>query len=498
MNLGIIAKVLGFLTLGLAAIGIVPLLTAIGAGDARGPWPWLAMIATALSTAALLLVAGRRAEADDLSIREGIAITSLVWIIGSLIGAIGLRLATPQITVVEAWFESMSGFTTTGSTIMGENVLISELGKGVLIWRAIMQWLGGLGIVVISLSLLPLITGGGGFSLYRAEVPGITNERLAPRIADTARQLVLFYSATTLVITLALIASGSSVFSAVCHAMSAISTGGFSPYNDSIDGLQSAAAEWILVVAMLLGGLNFALILAALRGKPLRIWQNTESRVFLYLLLVVSLVVAGVVHYQSTIYDHSIHDLLRHSIFNTVSTATSTGYAVGYHEAPGGAGWAAWPVGAQGLLLMVMVIGGCTGGTGGGSKVIRWVVAWKALRGELRRAVEPNRLTAVTIDGKPLNDRVLLQIGSFLVIMILSWAFGALLMTILGHDFATAMGAAITCLTNNGPGFGEVAVDQNFSSLGSVSQIICIALMLIGRLEFFGIIALCSWRHWRR
>ena len=191
MNIGIVAKVLGFLTLGLAVVGLVPLATALLADDRYGAWPWLAMFAAAVVVGSILILAGRKSQGSELSIREGIAVTSAVWIIGSLISAVGIRLAVPEISYMAAWFESMSGFTTTGSTVFGQQISLDDLSYGVWIWRAITQWLGGLGIVVISLSLLPLITGAGGFSLYRAEVPGISNERLAPRIADTARLLLL-------------------------------------------------------------------------------------------------------------------------------------------------------------------------------------------------------------------------------------------------------------------------------------------------------------------
>lgn len=498
MNRAIIAKVLGFLTLGLAAVGTIPVIVATVAGDVRGPWPWAVMVAVASIMAAVMLYAGRKAQPQDLSIREGIAITSLVWVVGSLIGAIGLRLSTPDITVIEAWFESMSGFTTTGSTIFGDQIAISELGKGALIWRHIMQWLGGLGIVVISLSLLPLITGGGGFSLYKAEMPGITNERLAPRIADTARLLVLLYGALTIAVALGLWATGASLFDSIAHAMSTIATGGFSTFDNSVEGFDSAAAEWIIIVGMLLGGLSFAMLLSTLRGRPLRVWQNIESRIFLILIAIAVGVSIVTLALNSDLYTGRPHELVRHSFFNVISTATSSGFASGYSATPDGGGWSSWPAGIQMLLVILMIMGGCTGGTAGGSKVIRWVVAYKALRSELRRYVEPSRITAVTIDGKPIGDRVLLQVGSFFVVMGLCWAAGTLVITLAGNDLNTAAGAALTTVSNNGPGYGEVNVASNFASLGPVSQIACIILMLVGRLEFFGILALFSWRHWRR
>ncbi|TVR08382.1 MAG: TrkH family potassium uptake protein [Planctomycetota bacterium] len=494
MNISIVARILAYLVLGLAIVGLLPLLFSLF-GDRRGPWPWLAMIATALGVAALLLWQGRNARVKDLSIREGIAITSLVWIVASLIGAVGIRLATPEISYLMAWFEAMSGFTTTGSTIFGETIAISGLDRGVLVWRHLMQWLGGLGIVVISLSLLPLLTGGGGFSLYRAEMPGITNERLAPRIADTARWLVTFYLALTIAVTLALWATGASLFHSFCHALSTVATGGFSTFDNSIDGFASASAEWIIIIGMIGGALSFALLIAALRGHTERLWASTETRVFLALLTIAGALVCYDVATHNQWYSTSTHDLIRHSLFNVISTGTTTGFAVGYN-ASDGASWSAWPAGSHMVLILLMIVGGCTGGTAGGSKVIRWVVAWKALHSELRRFVEPARVTAVAVNGKPLDSQAVRQVGSFFFILFLCWAGGSLLIALAGQDLITSLGTALTAVTNNGPGLGATGVDGNFAAIGPLGHLTCIFLMLVGRLEFFGFIALCSSRHW--
>lgn len=496
MNIAIVARILAYLVIGLALVGLLPLIFSFF-GDRRGPWPWLAMIATALLVAGALLIKGRHAQVKDLSIREGIAITSLVWVVASLIGAVGIRLATPEITYIMAWFEAMSGFTTTGSTVFGDTITISQLDRSVLIWRHLMQWLGGLGIVVISLSLLPLLTGGGGFSLYRAEMPGISNERLAPRIADTARWLVSFYLGLTIVVTLALWLTGATLFTSFCHALSTVATGGFSTFDNSIDGFSSATAEWIIIFGMIGGALSFALIIAALRGRAQRLWASTETRVFLAILAIAGAVVCYDVASNNQWYASNTHDLIRHSLFNVISTGTTTGFAVGANVSEGDS-WAAWPPASHLVLILLMIVGGCTGGTAGGSKVIRWVVAWKALHSELRRFVEPARVTAVSINNKPLDQQAVRQVGSFFFILFLCWVGGALLIALAGQDLITSLGTALTAVTNNGPGLGATGVDGNFANIGTLGHLTCIFLMVVGRLEFFGFLALCSLRHWQR
>jgi trk system potassium uptake protein TrkH len=497
MHLGIVAKILGYLVMGLGLIGILPLLLSIVARDTHGPWPWLIMISLAGVVGGGLAFAGHKAPGKDLGIREGVAVTSLVWVVASLVSAVGIWFAAPMATFMEAWFEAMSGFTTSGSTVFGSIAPIESLDHSLLLWRSIMQWMGGIGIVVISLALLPLLAGGSGFQLYRAEVPGITADRLAPRIADTARLLVGFYMGLTVAIVLGLLACGVSLFDAVCHAMTTASTGGFSPYDDSAEGLDSIAAEWVLIVGMLVSAINFGLLILALRGKPLKIWQNNEARVFLILVTLACAIVIIDLALFSSLYLDDWHGLIRDSIFQVISLSTSTGYGTGFDSTPGFVGWEGWPAAATSMMVMFMVMGGCTGSTAGGTKVIRWIVMWKASRRELKRYAEPARVIPVRIDGKTIGDRVILQVAAFFMIYTVTWVLGTVAISLSGIDLLTAGTAALTCISNIGPGMGSVGAADNFHHIGTFGQFACIVLMLLGRLEFFGVIAVCSLSYWR-
>ncbi|MHC5067654.1 MAG: TrkH family potassium uptake protein, partial [Planctomycetota bacterium] len=313
MRIGIIAKALGALLLLLVAAGALPLIADAWAGQPITPW--LVMLAAYTGIGGGLLWIGRRSDPSHMGIREGIAVTALIWLLASFIAGFSIELSTSA-SLVDGWFESMSGFTTTGSSVFGGDRPIEELTPGVLLWRALMQWMGGIGIVVISLALLPLLVGGSGFQVYRAEVPGIDADRLAPRIRDTARILFGFYLLLTGLVFISLLACGIGGFDAACHALTTVATGGFSTFDNSIEGLNSAAAEWVVIGGMLAAGINFGLLIQALRGRPLRVWQSPETRLYLLLIggswLLLTLIVGlgAAADGSSPVYhDDSLHNL---------------------------------------------------------------------------------------------------------------------------------------------------------------------------------------------
>lgn len=492
MHLHIVGKSLGALLLFLGIGGLGPLgADALTGHPTRG---WWVMCAATVVVGTALWLAGRHGRSEDMGLIEGVAVTTLVWLLGSLLAGIGLWLTAPDTPPIDAWFEAMSGLTTTGSTVYGGARAIEDLSPGVLLWRSQLQWIGGIGIVVISLALLPLLIGGGGFKAFRAEVPGLDTDRIAPRIRDTAFILYRFYLGLTLSVFCALVACGVGGFDALCHAMTCVSTGGFSPYDDSIEGLGSAAAEWVLIGGMLLAGCNFGLLLHAAHGRAERLLQSSEFR--LYLALIVGgcialslLLAAGMPSYDT------YHELVRDAVFQVVSIITSTGYATGYDTEP--AAWAAWPATAQLILVFLMIGGGCAGSTAGGVKLVRFLVAWRAARRELRRYVEPARVTPVHLGGHRLREPVVLQVGTFIFVYFLSWIIGTLLLSALGSDLTTATTAALSCLSNIGPGLGAVGPAENWAGLTDPAKVVCIALMLLGRLELFGVLLLLRARAWR-
>ena len=397
----------------LSLTGCIPLLTDAWYGFPTQPW-WI-MLGATLGLATGLLLIGRKADPLGMGIREGLAITTLIWIVASLCASIGITLAAPGTHWVAGWFEAMSGFTTTGSTIFGDHIIIDDLSPGVKMWRAVMQWMGGIGIVVISLALLPLLVGGSGFQVYRAEVPGLDTDRLAPRIRDTAKILFRFYIILTFGMGLLLLLCGLSPFDAICHAMTTVATGGFANYGNSVEGLQSVAAEWVIILGMVVAGVNFGLLVQAVLGKPMRLW-SAETKLYLGLIVGCSTAIALNLGFTEPAYDGKTHDLIRDSLFQVSSLITSSGFGSGYDTVS--ASYGGWPLLSQCLLVFLMLGGGCAGSTAGGIKLIRYLVAVKALRRELLRYIEPARIVPIRLDGHKVNDQMVLQVMGFLLFIL--------------------------------------------------------------------------------
>ncbi len=496
-------RAIGGLLVALGGVVFIPLLVAVYYHEALAPWIWTMVVS--MGSGLVLLITSRRARTENLGLREGLAITTLTWVIGSAVGSIGLWLDVRDLSFVDAWFEILSGLTTTGATVFGgwddasgihHGTNITALTHASLAWRSLSQYLGGIGIVVLSLALLPLLTSGTGYQLYRSEITGIDAGRLAPRIISTARILVGFYLLLGVGAAFALWLVGVAPFDAFCHAASGISTGGFSTYDNSVTGLHNHAAEWALIVIMGVGGLNFALIITALRGHPQRLWRSEEVRLYLIIILIGWLTLMAVVTNSHDVYRERPSDMVRDTLFQTVSMMTSTGFVSGSDVVQGG--WESWVPPAQFVLLLLMVAGACAGSTAGGAKLVRVMVIAKLLRREVRRHGEPARITPIAIDGKALGDAQLLHVGGFFAAYALSWVVGSLALCFLGLPLAEAASGALTCLSNVGPGVGEIGSGHNFGQLSPAAKGVCMLLMLLGRLEFFGVLMTCSLRHWRR
>lgn len=503
MHYLIVLRAVGGLLAVLGCGAVVPLLVALLYGERPAPWLWTILAGFAAGIA--LMLATRRARAENLGLREGLAITTLTWAVGSALTAIGLWLDVEGLSFIDAWFEMISGLTTTGATIFGgwrdeagvsHGTAIVDLTHASHSWRALAHFLGGIGIVVVSVALLPLMVSGAGYQLYRSEITGIDSSRLAPRVISTARILVGYYAALAAASALALWLAGVSGFDALCHAAAAISTGGFSTYDDSVTGLHNHAAEWILIVTMVVGGLNFALLITALRGRPLRLWRSGEVRLYLGIILVAWALLTVLVGVHHVAYHDRAGDLVRDTLFQTVSIITSTGFATGSDVVAGG--WEAWTPSAQIVLLLLMVGGACAGSTAGGAKLVRMMVMAKLLRREVRRHSEPTRLSPILLDGRPLGDAQVLHVCGFFAAYLVSWFAGTLALVMCGLALPEAASGALTCLSNIGPGVGGIGSGHNFGELSDPATGICMALMLLGRLEFFGVIMTCTPRNWMR
>lgn len=432
----------------------------------------------------LFYFSGRSDDAHAMiSQREGMAIVTLGWIAVGIFGALPFYLGGEIPVFTDALFESVSGFTTTGSSVLDN---IEGLSKGMLFWRSLIQWLGGMGIIVLSVAILPFL-GVGGMQLYKAEVPSPVVDKLRPRISDTAKILWKVYLLFTVVEIILLVSGGMSFYDAVCHSLTTMPTGGFSPKNTSIAHYHSIYFDIVIIIFMVLAGINFSLHYQMLRGKPLAFWRDSECRFFLGVtagfILLISLNIYGEIY-------ATIGDALRFASFQVASIITTTGYATADYEL--------WPAMSQILLLFCMILGASAGSTGGGVKCLRVLLCIKFCYKELFTLIHPHAVTRIKIGGKPVEDDVMQSIMGFLALYMGLFAFSTVLISAMGVDWLTSFGAVAATIGNIGPGFGLVGPTENFGALPYMVKWVLIACMLIGRLEIFTVIILLAPEFWRK
>jgi len=467
-----IAKVVGWLTLFFGLTMAVALLVAIFYRD-RSVRPLLFSMLTTIAcggAAALLL---RREAVNNISQREAMAIVALGWTATGLFGALPFLLGPDGFTLVDAVFESVSGVTTTGASIITD---IESMPPGLLFWRSFIQWLGGMGIIVLSLAVLPFLKSGG-MQLFKAEVPSPVPDKLKPRVKETAVVLWKVYILFTAAEILLLAAGGMGWFDAVCHSLTTLPTGGFSPRNTSIAHYDSAYFDTVFIIFMLLAGINFSLHYQLIRGKPLSMWRDAEFRFFLgtvvFLVLLVSFNVYRDV-YQSA------GQALRYGAFQVVSILTTTGYATADYEK--------WPFLSQLVLLLCMFAGASAGSTGGGMKLLRVMLLFKYSYRELFCLIHPHSVVHVKIGGRLIPEEVVRSVIGFIVIYMGLFAVCCLLLAALGVDLITTIGAVAACIGNIGPGLGLVGPTDNFAGLPAAAKWLLSWCMLLGRLEVYTVI----------
>jgi trk system potassium uptake protein TrkH len=372
-------------------------------------------------------------------------------------------------------FESVSGFTTTGSSILTD---IESVPRGLLAWRSFIQWLGGMGIIVLSIAILPFLKVGG-MQLYKAEVPTPVPDRLRPHVRDTAKVLWKVYAIFTLLQVALLAAGGMSLFDAVCHAFTTMPTGGFSTWNASVRHFDSVYFDVVLITFMLMAGINFTLHYQFLKGQPLAFWRDAECRFFLGIVLVFTIVVTWDIY--GAVYNRIDH-ALRYGAFQVVSIVTTTGYATANYEL--------WPGTSQIVLLLCMFVGASAGSTGGAMKCLRVIVAFKYCYRELFMLVHPHAVSRLKLGGKVVSEDVARSVLGFLALYLGLFALSTILVSATGVDFTTAIGAVATTIGNTGPGFGTVGPTENFAHIPYAGKWILIWCMLLGRLEIFTVIIL--------
>jgi trk system potassium uptake protein TrkH len=477
VNAPLIANVLGWLLVGLAAIQLVPLAAAFGYGEPMLPY---AASAIAAAVVGLTLALGVQPADRRMKARDGFLVVSAAWLIASSFGALPY-VFSETLGGVDAFFETASGFTTTGSTVMAP---IAGVPKALLLWRSLTQWLGGMGIILFAVALMPLL-GVGGMQLFKAEVPGPVADKLTPRIAVTAQRLWLIYVGMTAIEWALLVFAGMTPYEAACHAFATMSTGGFSTLDASVGGFDSALIEWIIIVFMVLAGMNFVLHYRLLTGSIGSALRDAELRYFLILLGGATLIVHG-----SLV--HSVEPGgFRAALFQVVSIATTTGYATADIEK--------WPALAQLVLLQLMILGGMAGSTSGGVKSLRALIGIQAVFSVFNRLGHRTAVGhPVRYAGKRVADEVLAAIWAFLTAYFLLVVVVACVVCAAGYDIVTALSASLTAIGNVGPGLGEVGPFDNFAHFPSPVKLTLSVAMIAGRLELFTILILFHPDFWRR
>lgn len=483
MRWQIIAKVIGILLFSLGLCMIAPLLVSLHYNDLQAKGFIISICITIIAGLLLFLISKKFDDYNDIKQKEGMTIVALAWTGIGFFGALPFYFAPEFTSFTDAFFESVSGFTTTGSSIL---IDIESVDKSILFWRSLIQWLGGMGIIVLSLAILPFL-GTGGIQLYKAEVPSPIPDKLTPRLSDSAKILWVLYALITLAETIFLLAGGMPLFEAVCHAFTTMPTGGFSPKNASIGQYNSIFFDYVIIVFMILAGINFTLHYQMLRGKTLAFWKDTECRFFLSLIILLTLLMTFDIY--GSVYD-SLKDAVRYASFQVVSIITTTGYVTSDYEK--------FPGFSQVLLFISMFIGACAGSTGGGMKCARIIVCFKYCYREVFKIIHPRSISQVKINGIVVSDEILKSIIGFLCLYIFLFLIASIMLAAMGTDMKTSFGAVAACIGNIGPGFGDVGPTKNFALIPMAGKWVLSWCMLLGRLEIYTIIIIFVPEFWKK
>ena len=448
-------------------------------------------------TIGLLLFFFNKPKSTNIQKKEGYLIVTLGWLTLSITGMLPYLFSGAIPTITNAFFETISGYSTTGSSILTD---IEAMPKGILFWRSATHWIGGMGIIVLTIAILPLL-GIGGMQLFMAEAPGPSADKLHPRITDTAKRLYLIYVTLTLAQFLLLKVAGMTWFDAINHAMATMSTGGFSTKNSSVAFYNNLPfVQYIIIFFMLIAGTNFVLTYFALKGKIQKVFQSEEFKYYLFGIIgVTSIVTVIIVYFQDVNLQTSINhpmifgkeeSAIRHALFMVTSVVTTTGFV--------SADFTMWNFFATGIFFALFFTGGSAGSTSGGVKVVRHIVMLKNSFLEFKKALHPNAIIPVRYDGKTVNQTIVFNIISFFIIYMLIFIMSSVTLTLFGLDFISALGAAASSLGNIGPAIGSVSPVDNFNHLTGAAKWFCSFLMLIGRLELFTVLILFSPFFWRK
>ncbi len=485
MNYRAVSYLLGFLLIGCAIFMATAIIWAVFADDANSI---ISMIISSLICMAVGVLLRRLGKNADLTFhaREAVAVVTLGWLAVSILGAIPFILEGILIHPIDAFFETASGFTTTGSTAIVDLTICSQ---SLLYWRALTQWLGGMGIIVLFIAILPQL-GIGAKHMFKSEVPGPITEGLKPKLKHTAMVLWGIYTGITVAEIIALMIAGMNFHDSVCHSLACMATGGFSPRNESIGYYDSQVINVIVIVFMAMAGVNFAIYYHILRKKFSAAFSNTELKVYLSILGISSLLIAiNTFHLHQTVADKIIHPA-----FQAVSIATTTGFGTEDSNL--------YPSFSILLLIVLMFIGGSAGSTGGGMKVSRVIIAVKAGFNTIYNSFQPHAVRVVKIGKQPVDDNIVRDVLTFFAVYIFLFLIGTLAMTLIlppaPDRILTSFSASIACFANIGPGFGAVGATQNYAFIPVTGKLVLALLMIIGRLELFTALVLFVPGFWKR
>jgi trk system potassium uptake protein TrkH len=493
VNYRIVARYLGHFSLILGMIMLPSILCALLMAD------WLSLVALVESLILSVLVGlalvfiGRSAR-DRMFQREGLALVGIGWLMAAGLSACPF-VFSGVLGPVDAYFEAMSGLTTTGSTVLRD---IERVPRGILFWRAFTHWIGGIGIIVLFIAVLPYM-GAGGKQMFKTESPGPDPRGLRPRIRDTASALWKIYVGMTVVLAVLLMLAGMSLFDALTHTFSTLATGGFSTRNASIAAFDSVTIEFIIVVFMALAGANFGVYFAMLKGDWWAPLKNTEFKAYFLILALVSIMITvNLLGFQGSIGldapeplpEYTPAEAARHATFLTVSLMTTTGFGTEDFDY--------WPYFSRTLLVLIMFVGGCAGSTGGGIKVVRFIILFKMAYWRVESTFRPKTVRPIRVNGQIVDERMQQTVYAFFFLNMVIVALGSLYMSLLGLPFQSAVTAVITTLNNVGPGLEHLGGIESFAIIPSHGKLFLAICMVVGRLEMFtiGVLLLPSfWRH---
>lgn len=481
INFPIILRMLGWLVMIEALFMTLPLAVSVFYGETG---TWLAFAASAFSALAVGagMTFGIRPKNKAMRKREGLILTATIWIFFSIFGMLPFLFTTTLDNVADAFFETMAGFTTTGSSVVSD---LESMPYGLLFWRSLMQWIGGMGIILFTLAVLPMLNYKGGIALFNAEVTGITHERLRPRVSQTAKDLWLIYMMLTALLAV-LLAPRMGWFDAICHAMTTLSTGGLSTKNAGINHWHSQYVYLVITVFMFLGGVNFTLLFNLLRGRFAKLIHSDTFKWYCLMTVFTTLVIVWRM-YAKQMCD-TAQDRWVFALFDTVAAITSTGYTSVNYETQGEF--------ITMVLMIIMFFGGMAGSTSGGAKIDRFIVMLKNAKNEFYRVLHSNTVTSVRVDGKAIPHNVVAKVIAFLSIYLLVVLVVAVLLTLMGLPIFDSLYTSISTISNLGLGYGVTLPSGSFGLLPDAAKWLLAFEMMVGRLEVFTVLVIFTRSFW--